>query len=1221
MFAVLKAMHYVSLLLVCGGPVFWLAVWRPVYGNAAELVSRRVAARVRLGVVPGAVLFVLSGVAEAVRAASQVVDVTSVAELWLFLSASRYGQMSLLKAGLTPVFVGAFFLTFRQTSKRVMACTAAIGLGVLCTISLTSHAAARPDTVPLLSDIVHLLAAVIWGGGLLYFASLPWHLLRTDLTQHTRSLGQLMERFSTLALVAVLALAATGSIAAFLHVYGPAALTITPYGRALLGKLTLFGLALGIAGMHLLVIAPALKQQAQRFVPARATRMVRHLQRLVQLEAALVMSGMVLAGALTTFSPAERPGNIVRKDWQRQVGTIQMHLSMTPTNDIGGIQFEVLLQRPDGRPVPRDTQVSLYMRMVDHDMGQADIVATPVAPGRYSASGLVSMAGDWQVDVRLQPPQEPATHTMLDFNAPTGALDLGRLRRVDFAPIAFSWLHTLSFVLGGLIVSLAGFMIWASKQGKLPLWATPIGLLFMAGGGALGLRVVLVDAYPTTYLRNPVPFQAAVVHRGGVLFQTHCAVCHGPEGRGNGPAATGLNPPPADLTAAHVEDHTDGDIFWWLTHGIAGTAMPSFDQILPASARWELIHYVRSLRQGGPETVATLRAPANPLTACWGESSPAVSVWRSAVGAAIAVLLAFAMLAVFVHRAPRRVPRHNLLQWPVGRLVAHPIVLGGVRILAVGLFVILLIAGLLGQQTPTKNIAPTLVWVIGWIGLVSVTAVFGNLWALINPWQILYDWATWFTRRVFGVRQSTYVPYPRPLGIWPGVLLFGVFAWLQLVYEGAVIPARLSMLLLLYSGLTWSGMFLFSKDVWLRHGDPLSLAFRWVSRFAITDVRVTDTTVTTACHLNCRDQQGESIDCYACFAKARPSRRQWNLRPVAAGLLQDEVLSVSDMMFVLVLLGTVTFDGLLATPLWADIEIALQGYLPGDGQTQRVLLRTLGLLGVPLLLLECYVLIGMFMALASGQRVSWAILIRQFTVTLVPIAIAYHLAHYLAFLLVQGQAFLPLLSDPFGWGWNVFGSADFRINFALVEARSAWLAAVVIIGAGHISAISLAYLVALRMLRERPLVQRSQYPMLTLLGASTVVSLWMLASPILDDGPPTTANPGAPATAVLRAAKDSARPLEAPPLTLLPPGFIVEHCLALTPDDTLSFSFQASRPLRFNMHYHRAGQLHFSIGEHMAQAETHTFTPSVSERYCLMWANASPKAVELSLRLMQTKKE
>ncbi|ETX01233.1 MAG: hypothetical protein ETSY1_08080 [Candidatus Entotheonella factor] len=595
MYAFLKSVHYVSLLLLCGGPAFWFAIWQPIYGNPSAPVSARFAQRVRCGVVLGAILFIVSGLAEAVRAVSQVVDPNIFEELWLFLSVSHYGQMSLLKAMLTPVLAVIFLLTYRRAKPLAMALTGVVGLALLCTISLTSHAAARPGVIPFLSDLVHIFAVVIWGGGLLYFAGLPWRLVRADLASHTRSIGRLVERFSVLAMAAVLAIAATGAIAAFLHVYGLEALQTTPYGRTLFGKLIMFGVALGIAGVHLLVIGPGLKRQARRFAPARAAQLVQRLQRLVQIEAGLILAGMVLAGVLTTFSPAERPGHIVRQDWQELLGDMQLRLTMAPTNEIGGVQFEIALQQ-HGAPAPSDTRVSLYMRMVDHDMGLSNMAATPVSPGQYRASSLVSMAGVWQVEVNVQPPQAPALQTTVDFEAPTGALDLGRIRRLDLSTLTFSWVNALSCVLGGLIIALAIFMIWASKRGRLPVWATPFGLLLMACGGALGLSVVLVDAYPTTYIKNPLPRETQVVERGAALFLTHCSVCHGQTGRGNGPAAAGLNPQPANLTSPHVDDHTDGDIFWWLNYGIAGSAMPSFQDTLSDTERWELIRFIRSLR-------------------------------------------------------------------------------------------------------------------------------------------------------------------------------------------------------------------------------------------------------------------------------------------------------------------------------------------------------------------------------------------------------------------------------------------------------------------------------------------------------------------------------------------------------------------------------------------------------------------------------------------------
>jgi len=604
MYAVLKAVHFAALMALGGGAVFWLAVWRPVYGGAADAAAVRAAKRIRLGVTGGAVLFALSGLAEGIRAAGEVVDISVPAEVWLFLTASRYGQMALLKAVLAPVFAALFVLTQHQASRTGAACTGVTGLALVGAVSLTSHAAARADAIPFLSDIVHVLAAVVWGGGLLCFAALPWRLLRGDVAHHTRLIGRLVRRFSALALGATLAVATTGAIAAYLHVYGPEALTVTPYGRALLGKLIAFVLALGIAAVHLLIISPALTRQARSpdrsrrlgFAAGGAARNMRRLQVLVQVEAGLILCGMVLAGVLTTYTPAERPGHIVGRDWQRRLGPVDMHLAMSPTNDIGGVAFDVTLSPRNGLPAPPVSDVSLYMRMVDHDMGLSDIAAEPVGPGRYAATGLVSMAGDWRVRVTVQPPESPALRTTVDFTADTGALDLGRLRRVEPAAIAFSPLNVLSCVLGLLLVALAVFMLWASQRRRLPLWSAPAGLALFACGAAIFLRVVLVDAYPTSYTTNPLPPDPVVVARGAALFGTHCSPCHGPTGRGDGPAAAALDGPPADLTADHVDDHTDGDIFWWLTYGMAGTAMPGFEGTLSDSERWQLIRFVRSLR-------------------------------------------------------------------------------------------------------------------------------------------------------------------------------------------------------------------------------------------------------------------------------------------------------------------------------------------------------------------------------------------------------------------------------------------------------------------------------------------------------------------------------------------------------------------------------------------------------------------------------------------------
>lgn len=125
-------------------------------------------------------------------------------------------------------------------------------------------------------------------------------------------------------------------------------------------------------------------------------------------------------------------------------------------------------------------------------------------------------------------------------------------------------------------------------------WVTATGLLLVISS-AVPLRSLAVDAYPTTYVRPAVPYASLSIARGARLYAQHCALCHGGAGYGDGPAARGLAKRPADLTAKHTADHTAGDMFWWLTHGIRGSPMPGFGDRLSEEERWDLVNFLRAL--------------------------------------------------------------------------------------------------------------------------------------------------------------------------------------------------------------------------------------------------------------------------------------------------------------------------------------------------------------------------------------------------------------------------------------------------------------------------------------------------------------------------------------------------------------------------------------------------------------------------------------------------
>ena len=121
-----------------------------------------------------------------------------------------------------------------------------------------------------------------------------------------------------------------------------------------------------------------------------------------------------------------------------------------------------------------------------------------------------------------------------------------------------------------------------------------------------------------------------------------------------------------------------------------------------------------------------------------------------------------------------------------------------------------------------------------------------------------------------------------------------------------------------------------------------------------------------------------------------------------------------------------------------------------------------------------------------------------FVFSLVPIAIAYHLAHYLSYLLIAGQYIIPLVSDPFGVGWDLFGTAGYAPGIGVVGAKFVWYFAVIAIVVGHVFAVGVAHFTALRVYDSASAARRSQYPFLFLMVAYTMVSLWILSQPIIE---------------------------------------------------------------------------------------------------------------------------
>ena len=222
-----------------------------------------------------------------------------------------------------------------------------------------------------------------------------------------------------------------------------------------------------------------------------------------------------------------------------------------------------------------------------------------------------------------------------------------------------------------------------------------------------------------------------------------------------------------------------------------------------------------------------------------------IPLWLYLYGAAAAVVLAFLPLVLFSRKerdSAYQYPRFDLFRVPLLRtLLTSRLLTGGLRLLSVLLFLLVVVAGLVGLQSGF-NIVPTFVWVIWWVGFSFVTAFFGNLWPLVSPWRVIFDWSDRLARRSgFGLELGQ--PYPEALGIWPAVCLYLVFVWFENVYAGSYVPRNIALFALGYSLITLYGMAFCGKETWLHRGEAFSVFFGLLGRFAPTEVRVKDPNV------------------------------------------------------------------------------------------------------------------------------------------------------------------------------------------------------------------------------------------------------------------------------------------------------------------------------------------------------------------------------------------
>jgi hypothetical protein len=443
-----------------------------------------------------------------------------------------------------------------------------------------------------------------------------------------------------------------------------------------------------------------------------------------------------------------------------------------------------------------------------------------------------------------------------------------------------------------------------------------------------------------------------------------------------------------------------------------------------------------------------------------------IPAWLFAWGASIVLIVSF-----FALSAAWRKPRFEEESWrPFEGAAARALTGLPAQILCglVGVFLlgVAVYSGLRGTEAPDRNFILTFIFVTCWLGFPLFSAALGDVFRPFNPWRAVGRAAGAGFGTIAGQRPA-HLAYPEKLGRWPAAVGLLAFVWLEVVYGGSagvavgLEPATVAHATLFYSAYTLAMMALFGVEKWCERGEIFSVYFGMFSQ------------------LGCFAVQDGKLGRRRPFAAAA----HWATLPGSAAV-------------VIASIATTSYDGASEGAFKSAIDSTFEWFVD----------RGLGLLAAQrvtdtIFMLACFAGVALvYMLGVRGMRTvrgapSLTRLRDGFAHTLIPIALAYLVAHYFSFFVFQEQAqFTYLLSDPLGTAsTDLFGTASAGVDYKILSANAIWYVQVGALIVGHVIGLVLAHDRALVYWRDPRQAARSQYWMLAVMVAFTCFGLYLLS--------------------------------------------------------------------------------------------------------------------------------